>query len=243
MFMHHCEICKKEFIPKDQKRPTRTCSKKCKNELAKLITITQFSDPRAREVQRQKSLAQKKDPQYQVKVADSMKKRSQRWSDKGHPRIGMKQPENAKQAFGKANKGRFKGKTWEEMYGKEVANRRKIENSISMATKNEILLKEKRSSLEEKLLPYLPDYKNNIRVGKYNVDFIDENTKHIIEVYGDYWHCNPKIYPDDFVQHYLKKSAKDVRLKDLKRQQVLESAGYDVTIVWESDLTEFIKTL
>ena len=112
-----------------------------------------------------------------------------------------------------------------------------------MATKNEILLKEKRSSLEEKLLPYLPDYKNNIRVGKYNVDFIDENTKHIIEVYGDYWHCNPKIYPDDFVQHYLKKSAKDVRLKDLKRQQVLESAGYDVTIVWESDLTEFIKTL
>ena len=34
-----------------------------------------------------------------------------------------------------------------------------------------------------------------------------------------------------------------VNVQDLKRQQVLESAGYDVTIVWESDLTEFIKTL
>ena len=241
MFMHYCEICKKEFIPKDLKRPARTCSKECKNGLAKLITITQFSDPKAREVQRQKSLAQKKDPQYQAKVADSMKKRSQRWSEQGHPRIGMKHPENAKQAIGKANKGRFKGKTWEEIYGKEVADRRKIENSISMATKNEILLKEKRSSLEEKLLPYLPNYKNNIRVGKYNVDFIDENTKHIIEVYGDYWHCNPKIYPDDFIQHHLKKSAKEVRLKDLKRQQTLEKQGYKLTIVWESELNSFIE--
>lgn len=58
--MHCCEICKKEFIPKNLKRPTRTCSKECKNKLASLNTITQFSDLAAREIQRQKSLEQKK---------------------------------------------------------------------------------------------------------------------------------------------------------------------------------------
>jgi len=241
--MYCCEICKKEFAPKNLKRPSRTCSKECKNKLARSITLTQFSDPAAREVQRQKSLAQKKDPQYQAKVSDSMSKRTQRWAEQGHPRLGMNQPESAKQAIGKANKGRFKGKTWDEIYGKEVANRRRVENSVAMATKNEILLKEKRSSLEEKLIPYLPNYKNNIRVGKYNVDFINETTKHIIEVYGDYWHCNPDIYADDFIQHHLNKPAVEIRLKDLQRQKVLESQGYNVTVVWESKLNDFIKTL
>jgi very-short-patch-repair endonuclease len=239
--MHCCEICKKEFIPKNLKRPTRTCSKECKNKLASLNTISQFSNPAAREIQRKKSLEQKKDSNYQAKVADSMTKRTQRWTEQGHPRLGMNQPESAKQAIGKANRGRFKGKTWDEIYGKEVADRRRIENSLAMAAKNEILLKEKRSSLEEKLLPCLPNYKNNIRVGKYNVDFINEAKKHIIEVYGDYWHCNPEIYPDDFIQHHLGKSAKEIRLRDLNRQKVLESQGYTVTVVWESNLTEFIK--
>jgi G:T-mismatch repair DNA endonuclease (very short patch repair protein) len=30
---------------------------------------------------------------------------------------------------------------------------------------------------------------------------------------------------------------------DEQRKQVLESMGYQVTVVWESDLDEFIKTL
>ena len=58
--MYCCLICKKEFVPRDLKRPSRTCSKECKNKLARNITIQQFSDPAAREIQRQKSLNQKK---------------------------------------------------------------------------------------------------------------------------------------------------------------------------------------
>ena len=58
--MAACEICATVFLPKDEKRPPRTCSKNCKNELARRITVKQFSDPAAREIQRQKSLDQKK---------------------------------------------------------------------------------------------------------------------------------------------------------------------------------------
>jgi G:T-mismatch repair DNA endonuclease (very short patch repair protein) len=238
-----CQICKKEFIPRNLKRPAKTCSKICKNKLASQITKVQFSDPTNRDIQRQKSLLQKQDPGYQQKFEVAIAARTQRWIDQGHPRIGAIQPESAKQAIGKKNKGRFKGKTWEEIMGKDAADRRRIENSIFMATTNETLLKEKRSKLEESLIPYLPDYENNVRISKYTVDFINKHTNHIIEVYGDYWHCNPDIYLDDFHHHYFNMPAIDRRQLDETRVKYLESLGYSVTIVWESNLQEFIKTL
>ena len=241
--MHKCEICLTEFESKNPSRPRRTCSKVCKNSLARLITINQFSDPAAREVQRQKSIEQKQNPVYQAKCKVSLAKRTARWKEIGHPRLEKWHSESAKLAIGAANKGRFKGKTWDEIYGKEVADRRRVENSLSMSKKNEVLLKEKRSSLEEKLLPYLTDYENNVQISYYNVDFVNQQTKHIIEVYGDYWHCNPIKYADDFMHHHFKMTAVERRKVDEGRVKHLESLGYNVTIIWESDLTAFIETL
>lgn len=241
--MSSCCICQQEFLPKDIKRPSKTCSKECKNALARNNAIRQFSNPNAREIQRQKSLLQKNNPTYQKKSADAIKKRTERWAQEGHPRIGMSQSDCAKQAIGNANRGRFKGKTWNEIYGKEIADRRRIENSLMMSKNNEVLLKQKRSSLEDKLLPYLPEYENNIQIGRYNVDFINKKTNGIIEVYGDYWHCNPKLYQDDYYHPYFKITAKERRKLDESRIEYLTLIGYDVTIVWESDLEDFIKTL
>jgi G:T-mismatch repair DNA endonuclease (very short patch repair protein) len=236
--MNKCEICSAEFVG-----TRRTCSKVCKNSLARLITINQFSDPAAREVQRQKSIEQKLNANYQINFKSSIDKRTARWEEDGHPRQGMQQSDSAKLAIGAANKGRFKGKSWDEIYGKDVADRRRVENSLSMSKKNEVLLKEKRSSLEDKLIPHLPDYENNVQISHYNVDFINKQTKHIIEVYGDYWHCNPIKYADDFMHHHFKMTAIERRKLDENRKTHLESLGYRVTIVWESDLAAFMETL
>jgi very-short-patch-repair endonuclease len=238
-----CEICTEDFELKKLGKPRRTCSKECKNVLARQTTIKQFDNPAAREVQRQKSLEQKKDPKFQAKVSVSMKLRTERWTANGHPRIGMKHPAGTAEKIGNANRGRFKGKTWEEIFGKETADRRRLENALSMSKKNEILLKEKRSSLEDRVLPFLPNYENNIQLSYYNVDFINKQTNHVIEIYGDYWHCNPKIYADDFMHPYFKITAIEKRKLDEQRQLYLESLGYTVTVVWESDLEEYIKTL
>lgn len=239
--MTKCEICNTEFISKNKSRPSRTCSKNCKNILARRITIKQFSNTAARDLQRQISLEQKKDPLYQEKFKKSIEMRTKFWEEIGHPRLGQKHSDTSKLKIANANKGRFKGKTWEQIYGKEVANRRRLENSISMSKKNETLLKEKRSSLEEKILPYLVGYENNIQICHYNVDFLNKETKHIIEIYGDYWHCNPKIYADDFIHPYFKMTAKERRNLDKLRVEYLEAIGYSVTIVWESDLDNFMK--
>ena len=241
--MNKCAICAIEFETKYPGSKRRTCSKVCKNELARQITIKQFSNPAAREVQRQKSLAQKQNADYQTKFKSSIDNRTARWKAIGHPRADQWHSESTKLAIGAANKGRFKGKSWDEMYGKEVADRRRLENSLSMSKKNEVLLTEKRSSLEDKLLPYLPNYENNVQISYYNVDFINKQTKHIIEVYGDYWHCNPIKYADDFMHYHFKMTAVERRKLDEDRKKHLESLGYTVTVVWESDLLEFINTL
>jgi G:T-mismatch repair DNA endonuclease (very short patch repair protein) len=239
-----CIICNSEFVPKKKYRPAKTCSKICKNKLASTITLIQFSNPANVEIQRQRSLEQKTNPEYVEKYKNGMKIRDDRWSAIGyHPRIGKKHKESSKRKIGDANRENFKGMTWEEMYGKEVTERRRMENSIWMATTNETLLKEKRSKLEESLIPYLPEYENNIRISKYTVDFLNEKTKHIIEVYGDYWHCNPKIYPDDYHHHYFNMSAINRRNLDEERVTHLKSLGYTVTIVWESDIKQFIESL
>lgn len=235
--MNKCEICSNEFVGN-----RRTCSKECKNSLARQNTINQFSNPAAREIQRQKTLAKLEDPVYIKNQRVGIENRTKRWEKEGHPRLGMTQPESCNIKIGNANRGRFKGKSWDEIYGAEVAARRRKENSLSMSKKNEVLLTHKRSKLEDELLPYLPGYKNNIQISYYTVDFINEESKHIIEVHGDYWHCNPKTYSENFVNK-TGITAKEKWNKDEQRKHYLESLGYTVTVVWESDLNNFIKTL
>ena len=87
--MNKCKICNSEFELKNPSKPAKTCSKQCKNELARQITIDQFSDPAAREVQRQKSLEQKQTTDYQTKFKSSINTRTARWKENGHPRKGM----------------------------------------------------------------------------------------------------------------------------------------------------------
>ena len=240
--MSVCMICKSEFTPRNPKRSSKTCSKACKNELARQITNKQFLDPLAREHARLASLRQKQDPAYQEKFQAAMSKRTLRWQQQGHPRLGMTQPDAAKNKIGDANRGRFKGKTWEEIYGPEVANQRKKQNAEYMSKTNETLLKARRSSLEERLLPYLKGYENNVQISYYNVDFIDRSSNDIIEVYGDYWHCNPDLYPDTYMHPYYKITAEQKRKLDADRVKYLESLGYSVTIVWESNIDDFIRS-
>lgn len=106
------------------------------------------------------------------------------------------------------------------------------------------LAKNSPRSRKEKLLePLLPDYKINVKIGRYKPDYINETTKHIIEVYGDYWHCNPTMFEAEFYHPHLKITALEKWRIDKERVDYLTSLGYTVTIVWEDNLKEFIKTL
>ena len=68
--------------------------------------------------------------------------------------------------------------------------------------------------------------------------YIDE--KRVIEVYGDYYHCNPAHFKENDIlsNHYFMKNrlVKDLWNHDECRIRHIESFGCDVLIIWETDV-------
>lgn len=80
----------------------------------------------------------------------------------------------------------------------------------------------------------------------YSYDFLIPNTKKIIEINGDYWHGNPKLYkPNDLI---LKGSSGEVQVKNkwMKDKEKIDNAkrcGFEVLVIWELDLNNSEKEI
>lgn len=70
---------------------------------------------------------------------------------------------------------------------------------------------------------------------RYEIDFIDDNTKHIIEFFGDFFHGLPGLYEAEDICRVNGKSYKDIWESDKIRLDHCKSLGYKVLVVWESD--------
>ena len=73
-------------------------------------------------------------------------------------------------------------------------------------------------------------------VGKYSFDI--KLSKKLIEINGDYWHCNPKLFDKSFFNKVSKKYAWEIWKKDSKKIQLATKNGYKVLTVWESECNE-----
>jgi len=62
--------------------------------------------------------------------------------------------------------------------------------------------------------------------------------KKIIEYNGDFWHCNPKMYTEDYINPRTKIKASDKWTSDIKKIEYAQTQGYVVMVVWESDFKE-----
>lgn len=65
----------------------------------------------------------------------------------------------------------------------------------------------------------------------------------IIEFFGDYWHCNPKKYSQDYYNQKKSLTAKEIWEYDSKRIDLIKSYGYNLEVIWESDLKNDIKLI
>ena len=68
---------------------------------------------------------------------------------------------------------------------------------------------------------------------RYVYDFKINNK--IIEYNGDYWHCNPEKYNENYFNTRLKMTAKEKWEKDNEKIKYAKENGYDVFIIWEKD--------
>ncbi len=87
--------------------------------------------------------------------------------------------------------------------------------------------------VENLLLELKINYKKKINIGYYNCDYVVNDI--IIEVQGDYWHGNSKIYNDfDNIQQ------KNIK-RDNRKFKYLSSNGYKILYLWEYDLKNNIE--
>lgn len=116
---------------------------------------------------------------------------------------------------------------------------RKNEDQINRKAKNLKLHKIRQTLPEEKVenilielkLNYEQQTRFNFGEKYYLCDFKVEN-KYIIEVQGDYWHGNPKLYDNDSLNELQKEMIK----RDIDKKYELEQLGYKVIYIWEYDL-------
>ena len=85
---------------------------------------------------------------------------------------------------------------------------------------------------DAELEKYLPDVQKS-------VDIYIPSKKKIVECFGDFWHCNPSIYPADYYNKYVHMNASEIWKRDEERIQTLKTAGYDVEVVWENTNKNF----
>lgn len=79
---------------------------------------------------------------------------------------------------------------------------------------------------DARLEEYLPDIRKS-------VDIYIPSLNKIIECFGDYWHCNPKIYAADYYHREIHMNAEEIWKRDNDRISVMENAGYKVEVIWE----------
>ena len=76
---------------------------------------------------------------------------------------------------------------------------------------------------------------NNITKTFFTYDFVLKTQKKVIEFNGDYWHCNPLIYKEDFFNKNKQMFAKDIWKRDNEKIVSIQQRGYEVLVIWEKD--------
>ena len=73
---------------------------------------------------------------------------------------------------------------------------------------------------------------------RYFADIFIPELNVIVEFMGNYWHCNPTMYEENYWHKKKGLCAKEIWEADKTRKEMLETFGYNVFPVWESDYTK-----
>lgn len=70
----------------------------------------------------------------------------------------------------------------------------------------------------------------------YFCDYVIPELKICIEFFGDYWHCNPNKYSENYYHPQKKKTAATIWKDDEKRlSAIARLRNFEVYVVWESN--------
>lgn len=80
-------------------------------------------------------------------------------------------------------------------------------------------------------------FRSEVQIDRVYVDECNQSLKIALEINGDYVHANPSFYDarDKIALGAYTFLAQDRWLRDQRKREFLESQGYTVFVVWESD--------
>jgi G:T-mismatch repair DNA endonuclease (very short patch repair protein) len=92
------------------------------------------------------------------------------------------------------------------------------------------------------VIEYVLPIKNRIKNKHYyRYDIYLLNTNKLIEVNGNYWHANPKIYLEtDLISygHHWTKTAAEIHLKDKQKNDFATQNGFEIMVLWEDEINK-----
>ncbi len=98
------------------------------------------------------------------------------------------------------------------------------------------------SILKEHGIKFKKHHNFKLSDSNHQADIVIE-PNHVIEVFGDYWHFNPKKYDVESIQ---KVRRKEIKVKDVWKYDKyvidgMKEQGYKVLVVWESELKDELE--
>ena len=87
-----------------------------------------------------------------------------------------------------------------------------------------------------------PDWEDERYCGGFTrIDIVNKRLGVAVEYFGDYWHCNPEIYDDDFFNKSLKCTAVEKQECDrIRLNKILVRSKHVslIIVVWEKRFNE-----
>lgn len=118
----------------------------------------------------------------------------------------------------------------------EIQRKNSGRSSLSSSRVAEEFLKEVEKKFNIKVI-------REQEISPFIVDGLVEGERLVLEFFGDFWHCNPRYYSEDFVHPVVGRRAASIRREDEGRLSLLRQMGYTPVRVWESDWREDPQTV
>ena len=196
----------KENLNYGKKQSKETCEKRSKNLMEHKVT----------KKTRKKLSNFRKGKSYEMLLgeekAKELKKKLSKLREGNQHAKGLKHTEETKKKVGLASKENWRNPEYRDRVLKKSRKTMKKRPNLPEGILKKII--------EKNNLPFNYVGNGDIWVGGFNPDFLSKNPKHIIEVFGDYWHNIP-----------------NVKKRDKRRLKTYQKYGYQTLIIWDYELT------
>jgi ribosomal protein S27AE len=149
----------------------------------------------------------------------------------GNPFAGKKHSETTLKKISINRKGKGCGKN-------NSMNKPEVKDKWVKKTTKYRLKSKTELYIYNKLKNTFPDIISTFYILTKPFDYYIPSKKLLIEYNGDYFHCNPTMYDDNYFNKKLNKTAKELWGKDKEKTLLGESKGYKVLTLWEKDYKE-----